>query len=172
MESTDYSIEIVWPKPTEGVRVEVVGFWAKESAVAPDEAAPRSRQLACVARNASGEIAGVSTAKAVVVPQLGFSCFNYRSFVGRRHRTIGLKSTDLARRLLFDSYHTLNTRYASGRDPEVLGLFIEVENRSAMRRRNELVWNDFGANVVYVGRSARGCHCRVWYFEGARLPGD
>lgn len=166
----DYSIEFVWPKPSEVVRNEVVGFWAKEGAVAPDEAEPRSRQLVCVARTTLGELAGVSTATAVAIPKLGFSCFNYRSFVGRFHRAKGLRSTDLGRRLLVESFRTLNESFIKGTDSKVLGLFLEVENLSAMRRRNELVWTDLGANVVYIGRSARGCHCRVWYFEGARLP--
>lgn len=166
-----YRIEPVWPNPTPEVRQAVVQFWAQEAAVAAGDAVTRSKQLVCVARDSNDEVAGVSTAYPQFVPQLGFPCFHYRSFVGRCHRASGLRSTDVVRRLLTDSYQHLNKEFLSGRDEAVLGLFLEVENRSAIRRRRELVWTDLGANVVFVGRNARGCHCRVWYFEGARLPG-
>ena len=144
-----YTIEPVWPSPAADLRQAVVLFWASESAVAAQDAESRSQQLVCVAKTSTGEVAGVSTAYPKLVPHLGFPCFFYRSFVGRGHRTSGLKSTDLVRRLLYDSYRHLNERFLEGSQSNVLGLFLEVENRMVMQRRRELVWTDFGANVVF-----------------------
>ncbi|MEM9657547.1 MAG: hypothetical protein AAF961_04215 [Planctomycetota bacterium] len=167
----DFRCDAVWPTPTEADRRAVVEFWQAEGAL-PDQqsAAQRSAQLLVVGRDSRERIAGVSTAVPHHVKQLGFRCFYYRTFVGRRSRARGLKSTQLFWAILAESYQRLNDRFRQGHDPEVLGLYAEIESRSIMRRRNDLVWNDGGMNAVYIGRTAQGRHQRVWYFDGARAP--
>jgi hypothetical protein len=105
-----------------------------------------------------------------LIPQLGFECFYYRTFVGRAARTRGLRSTKLFWKILLESHRLLNERFLRGCDSGVLGLYAEIENRSIMRSRSDLVWRDEGMNAVYIGRAQDGKHLRVWYFDGARIP--
>jgi hypothetical protein len=152
------------------VREEVVRFWLSEGALLDVlRARKRANELVTVARTRDGKVAAVSTARKVHVQQLGLRCFYYRMFVGCQHRIRGLLNTDLARRVLLRSYDVLNDRYRSGCDPDCAGLYMEVENESVKRRRNETVWTDCGANVVYIGKTRHGHHARVWYFEGSRI---
>jgi hypothetical protein len=153
------------------VRAAVVDFWLAEDAIPQRLAAEeRAHQLLVVARDSNGRVAGVSTAVRAFVPQLGFHCFFYRTFVGRANRTHGMRSTDLFWRILRESYRVLNHRFVEGHDPDVLGAYAEIENSSIMRVCSELVWQESGMNVVYIGRTLDGRHQRVWYFEGARVP--
>ena len=169
--TTGYRLQTVWPAPTVAVRDEVVNFWLAEGAL-PDRllAEARAPELLVVAQTPKGQVAGVSTAVRTFVPQLGFECFFYRTFVGQAHRTRGLRSTELVHKIGLHSFQCLNERFRQGYDPGVLGLYAEIENTSLMRVRNELVWQDSGMNAVYIGRTPDGRHIRVWYFDGARIP--
>jgi hypothetical protein len=168
--TTDYQLEAVWPTPSPAVREDVVNFWLAESAL-PDRpvAEERAPQLLVVARDFGGKVAGVSTAVPTFVPQLGFNCFFYRTFIGRAHRGHGLRSTGLLWNIALESYRFLNERFVEGCDPNVLGLYVEIESHSIMRNRNDLVWHDGGMNAVYIGRTPDGRHIRVWYFDGAQI---
>jgi hypothetical protein len=147
-----------------------VRFWLTEGALVDESrASKRAAELVIVARSTGRRVAAVSTARRVRVHQLGLNCFYYRMFVGRQHRTRGLLSTDLVRRLLLRSYEVLNDRYRDGHDADCVGLYMEVENTSVKRHRNETVWTDLGANVVYIGKTEHGHHARVWYFDGSRI---
>jgi len=165
-----YQLETVWPTPSEAVCDEIVNFWLTEGAL-PDRqsAADRARQLLVVARDESGNVAGVSTVFPTHVKRLGFACFYYRTFVGRGHRSIGLRSTRLWQQILLESYRALNERFRAGHDPEVLGIYMEIENPTVMRTLNEAIWNDRRMNVVFIGKTPAGHHVRPWYFEGARI---
>ena len=166
-----YHLERVWPSPTEASRDEVVQFWLAESAL-PDRTVARERahQLVLVARDSSHRIAGVSTGLPMYVDRLGFECLFYRMYVGRAHRTIGLHSTGLGWRILQESYRLLNERFRSGCDRNMRGIYMEIENPSVMKVRNDAIWQENGMNVVFIGRTPDGRHMRVWYFDGARIP--
>ncbi len=110
---------------------------------------------------------GVSTAVRLFVQQLGVECFYYRTFIAPVARVRGLRSTNLGWQVLHASYRVLNDRFQQGFDRQVLGLYAEIQNRSIMRHRREAVWQDDGMNFVFIGRTAEGNHCRVWYFEKA-----
>lgn len=168
---SEYRLQPVWPTPTAAVQQEVVRCWLTEGAL-PDRttAEARAPQLLVVARDPTGEIAGVSTAIRAFVPQLGFECFFYRTFVGRAHRVQGLQSRQLGKQILQHSHRLLNERFQQGIDPEVLGIYLEIENPVVMHVRNDAVWQDDGMNAVYVGRTSDGRHMRIWYFDGARVP--
>lgn len=167
----NYRLESVWPMPPDTTREDVVNFWLAQSAI-PDLAVAQERahQLLVVARDLSGHVAGVSTAIRMQVERLGFECFYYRTFVGRTHRTRGLRSTNLFWEIQLESYRILNERFIRGCDPGVLCLYAEIENPSIMRVRNEAVLRENGMNVVYIGRTQDGRHARIWYFDGARIP--
>jgi hypothetical protein len=170
-DAVGYHLEGVWPAPSDPVQSEVVGFWLAESALPSRPAAEqRAHQLLVVARDADRRVAGVSTAVRTNIPQLGFDCFYYRTFVGRAHRVKGLLSTGLFWQILRESYRLLNDRFHHGIDPGVLGLYAEIESDSIMRSRKDLVWHDHEMNAVYIGRTVGGKHIRVWYFEGAQVP--
>ena len=163
-----YQLARVWPEPAEEIRDEVVQFWLAAGALSDlATARERSRQLLVVARDAHGHVAGVSTAVRILVDQIGFECFYYRTFIAPGARIRGLRSTQLGWQILHESYRLPDERFLHGFDREVLGLYAEIENRSIMRHRNEAVWQDDGMNFVFIGRTESGHHKRVWYFRGA-----
>ncbi len=177
-DGTNYQLENVWPSPSDRVRAEAVDFWLAESAL-PDRcvAQQRAHQLLIVARDESGKVAGVSTAVPTFVPQLGFECFYYRTFIGQAHRAQGLRSRQLFWRIMRESYHVLNTRFRQGCDSHVLGCYGEIESSSIMRSQNKLVWQHNGMNAVYMGRTQDGRHtvrarwCADGRIECDKLPG-
>ena len=167
----EHHLEAVWPSPSLDVREEVIRFWLGEDALRDRESAERrAPELLIVARDSTGQVAGVTTAVRTHVRQLGFKCFYYRTFVGSQHRTRGLRSTKLFWKMLHESYRVLNERFQSGYDPGVLGLFAEIESQSIMRAQKAAVWSQDGMNAVFVGRTPEGKHLRVWYFDGAKVP--
>ena len=166
----EYSYKTVWPSPSEDVRAAVVDFWAKESALSKGQAVGRAGQLVVVCRNTDGMVAAVSTAVPDFARHLGLWCFYFRAFVGRAHRARGLRGSKLIHRLIRNSYDALNERFQQGIDPDVVGLYLDVENPSAQRHRNELIWTDLDANIVFVGMLPGGRHARVWYFDHAKVP--
>ena len=164
----NYSIEAVWPFPSSEIREQVARFWLSEGALLDEQRAKkRATELILVVHTNNQQVAAVSTARKVLVRQLDLKCFYYRMFVGRQHRTNGLLSTDLVRHVLARSYQVLNDRYQCGHDQDCAGLYMEVENESVKRHRNQTVWCDLGANVVYIGNTPQGDHARVWYFQGS-----
>lgn len=166
----EYTLETVWPIPPADVQAEVIAFWLKESALSEGKARERADQLLVICRDDDRKIAGVSTALPILVDSLGLRCYFFRAFIGRSHRVRGLRSTKLIHRLVRQSYAVLNDRYQRGFDSSVVGLYLEIENPSIQRRRDELVWSDDGANVVFIGLLPNGHHARVCYFDNARIP--
>lgn len=168
--NADYHIESVWPQATPEIQAQVVQFWQDQGAI-PNAAQARERasELLLVVHTPDKQIAAVSTARSVLVRQLGLPCYYYRMFVARDHRSHGLATTDIVRQVLFRSYQTLNARFVAGTDRDCVGLYMEIENPSVQRNRNETIWQDFGANAVYIGKTPAGHHARVWYFEGSRI---
>ncbi len=170
MTEVEYRIDPVWPSASEEIQQRVRQFWRTEGALTDEaRAKKRSQELIVVAWTHDQEVAAVSTARRVQVNQLGLGAFFYRMYVGRRHRTRGLRSTDLVRRILLSSYQILNERYRQGHHRDCAGLYMEIENPSVKRHRNETVWTDLGANVVFLGKTPRENHARIWYFDGSRV---
>ncbi len=165
-----YQFESVWQRADTTKRESVVLFLLNEAGLSETEAAKRSHQVVVVARDKNHDTAAICTAFPVHVESLGFRCFYYRSLVGKSHRSVGLRTHQLAKNLLLESYHFLNARFAAGHDPDVLGLYLEVENPKLKRIRNEAIWESDGVRAVFVGKTHLSeKHCRVCYFEGARI---
>jgi len=165
-----YELQVVWPDATAELRQKVAEFWQANKALppnAPIEAAlHRAKQLVVVAQHNDGKIAAVSTAVPTQIEQLGFPCFYYRTFVAPEHRQLWMLSLDI----LLTSYRALNQRFQEGHHPNVLGIFLELQNADLERHFKYAVWQLEGMNVVFIGKSASGLHRRVWYFDGALVP--
>lgn len=165
----DCELQTVWPDPPQSVQNEVIQFWLSEQAMTEGAANDRATQLLVVARNTTGELAGVSTATPTWVERLKLKCFYFRTFVGKSNRTRGLRANDLVKLILRQSFDVLNARHDEGIDGDVCGIYLEVQNASVLRHRREAVWTDLGANIVFIGGTPSGGHARVWYFDGARF---
>ena len=165
-----YTFETVWPNPAKNTRDEVVDFWLEERVLAQGKAEERAAQLLVVCRHIDGVVAAVSTAMPTFVERLGLRCFYFRAFVGPAHRVRGLRSSKVIHQLVRKSYDALNARFQQGIDVDCVGLYLEIENPNLQRHRNELIWTDDGASVVFVGISPGGHHARIWYFDKAKLP--
>ena len=164
-----YNLRVVWPDPPQATKDRVVDFWNANGALPANVAKAgqdRAKQLVIVAETDDGEIAAVSTAFAAVIPQLGFPCFHYRTFVADEHRKLWVLSLDLFQA----SYLVLNERFQNKQNPEVLGVYMELQNEGLNRQFKYAVWEVDGMNVVYIGKSQQGQHRRVWYFDGAKVP--
>ena len=166
---SQFTFETAWPNPPHDIRDEVVEFWGREGVLSHGQASERAAQLLIVCRRSTGAVAGVSTAMPTFVERLGLRCFYFRSYIGKPYRTQGLRRLRIIHQVIRRSYDVLNTRFQQGIDKEMVGLYMEIENRSVKRLRNELVWTDLGANIVFTGMSPNGHHTRVWYFDRARL---
>ncbi len=167
-----YHLEAVHPEPSTQLQSEAIAFWRENGALDDSEAAARrAKQLLVVARDAEGQLIGVSTCQPTMIDRLGFPCFYYRSFIGKQHRSHGLRGLKLAQKILTAAHKHLNNRFLEGCDPNVLGLYLQVESESIRRNRNDLIWTDDGMNCVYIGRNESGHHLRAYYFDGARMDG-
>lgn len=78
---------------------------------------------------------------------------------------------DSPKKILKAAHVHLNERFVAGHDPDILGLYLQIENALIRRNRNDLIWTDEGLNVVFIGRNQQGHHLRVSYFDGARMDG-
>ncbi|MFO1019785.1 MAG: hypothetical protein U0903_03700 [Planctomycetales bacterium] len=168
-----YELHAVWPEADSATQTDVIRFWENEGAIdSPQERRARAKELLVVARGVRNQIVAVSTAAPRFVKQLGFECFHYRTFTGTKNRGAGLRGSDVLTTLYRDSYRHLNSRFLQGHDPQVLGLYFEIENPALARYLNRLVWSEYGVDVIYLGISERGLHQRVSYFENSRIPGS
>jgi hypothetical protein len=157
-----------WPSPDAALREEVVAFWRAEGALTdPAQARERALELLLVARDESGRIVAVSTARRSHIELLGLDCYYLRMFVGRAARSL-----ELAGPLLHEAYLALHAHVRQGLAPGVAGVFLEIENRKFQKVIREAVWTWRGMSFVYLGRNPRGSHLRVCYFPGARLPDE
>ena len=67
-----FEITSVWKNITPELEAELVDFWIDNKAIADKkQAALRSKQVVCIAREDGGKIVGVSTAHPRVIPQIG-----------------------------------------------------------------------------------------------------
>lgn len=160
--SGEYSIDNVLEKKTQNLNNEIIEFWVSHGALSREQAQERVQQVFCVCRHKSGKMAGVSTVYPQFNHQLENSFYYYRSFVAPDHREISL-----ARNLLIFTYDYLNEAFVKGLNTRCIGMVVEVENEYLKNFHNEGIWP--GTGFVYVGKTSRGAHVRVWYFEGARI---
>lgn len=151
-----------WSELTETDAEAVIGFWRREGAL-PGGQDPRRRvgQVVMFARDADGEVAGVSTAVPQRPERLAQPVYYYRSFIAPAWR-----HTQLVYRLLRKSVRLLEDD-ARTHDWPCIGVLLELENRRFGEAGRMPVWPK--VDFVYVGQSPRGLECRVHWFRDARL---
>lgn len=140
----------------------VLAFWKSESAMPDALAQERLKQIVMHARDASGAVAGVSTAVAMMHPRLGQSMYYFRCFVGKQWR-----KTLLVGHLLKRTRNLLE-EYARANGYPCIGVILELESDRFKHVGWNPVWNSLGG-FVYIGKSQRNLDLRVSYFRGARL---
>jgi hypothetical protein len=140
----------------------VRAFWRREGALDSGPAIDkRLAQVVMYARAPSGELAGVSTAIAMLPPRFGQPMYYYRAFVGKTWRT-----TALVRELMNRS-NALLEAFARERGFPCIGVLLELENPGFYRALRKPVW--WNPRFYYAGISERGLEVRAYYFDGASL---
>lgn len=110
----------------------------------------------------SDEVIGMNTTYLAQIPALQLPLWVYRTFVAPTHR-----QSDIAFHLLHAGIEWHEARFVSGEDTSGMGMYMEVENPLLKKARNEACWPTTG--MTFIGTGAGGVHCRVRYFEGARI---
>jgi len=157
------TITQVWKKVTPELETELVKFWISNKAIASeDDAAKRTKQVVCIARDDSGAIVGASTAHPRIVPRLRQPMYYYRNFLAE-----SVRGQRLGREFLQQTKQALQEYNLALAKPLCLGLIIEIENKRLAAEHNEAQWKETG--FTFIGYSPKGLTLRVWYFEGVRL---
>ena len=142
---------------------QVIELWLAHKVLTEPQARQRSEELLFVAVDErKREIAGVCTTYLRDAPTLKMPLWHFRTFVAPDYR-----QNDVAFHLLHLAIDFHESKFNSGIDTSGRGLYMETENLIIQRHRNEAVWPS--SRMVFVGYNARGDHCRVRYFPGARI---
>lgn len=142
---------------------QVISLWLAHKVLTEPQARQRAEELLLVAVDEGNEaVAGVCTTYLRTPPALKMPLWHFRTFVGPEYR-----QKDVAFHLLHLALDYHESRFTSGADTSGRGLYMEIESPIIKRHRNEAVWPSSG--MVFVGYNARGDHCRVRWFPGARL---
>ena len=161
-EPPGFAFVTCWPALVAHDADAVRAFWRREGALDDGSAIDkRLAQVGMYARAPNGDVAGVSTAIAMLLPRFGPPMDYYRAFVGKAWRT-----TALVRELMNRSNDLLET-YARERGFPCIGVLLELENAGFYRALRKPVW--WNPRFYYVGKSERGLEVRAYYFDGARL---
>lgn len=163
----DYEIVDVRSALTPELSSEIIQFWLSEGALPLTQAQERVTQVLQLVRQRSedhrpGPIVGLCTGQVIWVQNLHQHFFNYRSFIGRQYRSLGV-----VKALCRSSFELLNQDYVSGRNREAVGVLLDIENPQLQQRR-AAVWTDV-CNFTFVGLSPKGNHIRIAYFDGAQI---
>ncbi len=162
MGRSGFEIVTGWPALTPHDAAAIGAFWRREGALDNDvEIGKRLAQVVLFARAPNGDVAGVSTAIALLQLRFGQPMYYYRAFVGKAWRT-----TALVRELMNRSNDALEA-YARERGFPCIGVLLELENAGFYRALRKPVW--WNPRFYYVGKSERGLEVRAYYFDGARL---
>ncbi len=140
----------------------VIEFWGREGAVETQAARERVAEVAFVVVEDEA-VAGLSTVFLKRSEQLRITMWHYRTFVAHDHRL-----SSIAYVLLIRTRDHLEQQFVSGSDTRAPGVIFELENEG-LKKRNEAVW-PYDSRYTFVGENAKGAHCRVYYFAGARVP--
>lgn len=158
-----FTIHNVWQQVDPLLAGEIATFWLEQKALADRRLAiERAQQVVFIARGEEGNIAGVSTAYKQLNPQIEHHFYYMRAFVHPDYR-----DGDIGRIFTRAIVALFELQYVSGADKEVIGVFMEIENRFFQHFRRDAILQEAG--FVYIGKNERGAHLRVRYFEGAQI---
>lgn len=143
---------------------QAIDLWLSERVLPEAEARRRATELLMVAvEEATDSVVGVCTTYLQTHPGLRMGLWYFRTFVAAAHR-----ENDIGFHLLLAARDFHEAQFCSGADSSGQGLYMEIENPIIQRYRNEAVWPT--TRMSFIGFNARGDHCRVCYFPGARIP--
>lgn len=141
----------------------VIELWTTQKVLTRPQARNRAEELLFVAADErNGDIAGVCTTYLRTPPALKMPLWHFRTFVTPEYR-----QNDVAYHLLHLAIAYHESQFVDGTNTSGRGLYMEIENPIIQQHRNEAVWPSSG--MVFTGFNARGDHCRVRYFPGARM---
>ena len=158
----DVSFEHVFDQISEPLADELILTWKKFGMLPEKEdGSKRASQAVVIARNAAGEIIGISTAFPAFIDQLKVTMFAFRCMVAPTNRVPGLltKLTVETRKQL-EKAHQENY-------PACKGIITEIYNDKLSEKRREAVFSASG--FVFIGYSKNGYQIRVYYFKGAKI---
>ncbi|MBS0555797.1 MAG: hypothetical protein JSR27_00130 [Proteobacteria bacterium] len=163
MTTSSFTFVEHWQKDCPDDAEAVLAFWKRENAI-NDEASAKKRlgEIVLHARDASGAVAGVSTAVPITLPRLGQPTYYFRCFVGKDWRT-----SRLVLGMLRKAGEVLEAFAREHRFP-CIGIVLELENSRFGQTLQQAIWPR-GIEYVYIGKSQRGLDLRVKYFRGAKL---
>ncbi|CAH0991322.1 hypothetical protein SIN8267_01425 [Sinobacterium norvegicum] len=146
---------------TEQQQQQVLAMWQQGRALPSTvDAQQRLKQVAQLAYDGQGELAGIYTSYPQVNSQLGKSFYHIRSFVRPEHR-LSYLSLKMFHKLLA----SLEQDFVTGKDQSCIGMIAEVENPGLKSHLNQAVWKP--APFVYIGDNAQQQKVYVYYFPGA-----
>lgn len=158
-----YRIINVWISKPPALKQEIIDFWMKEKALPTLEAAKkRVEEVALIAREESGNIIAISTVYEKFNKQLENFFYYYRSYVAPQAR-----KSKLAASMIVETRDFLEANFIKKVKTRPIGMMVEVENKALQTYKNEAVWPL--SKMVYIGRSEKGNHVRVYYFQDARI---
>lgn len=147
----------------QSLKQRAIDRWLTDGVMPAAEATRRAEELLLVATHgAEDDVAGMATTYLGRGGRLDLPLWHMRAYVApefRRH--------EIAFRMLMEAMEYHRGEFAAGRDTRGLGVYMEIENPYIKQHRNQALWPLSG--LTFIGVNARGDHCRVAYFEGARL---
>ncbi len=160
-----FRIENVRQPPKAQRQEQAVAMWLREGVLPEAEARRRAAELLMVAVDEHDPaLVGVCTTYLQMHAGLRLPLWYFRVFVAPDHR-----GRDIGFHLLHAARDFHEQQFTSGSDVSGCGLYMEIENPIIQKYRNEAVWPS--SRMTFIGYNARGDHCRVYYFPGARLAG-
>jgi len=157
-------IETVWRKSLPQMREEIIKFWDENKLLPPGVSAEeRAREVVLVARNESGNIAGISSAMHIQFKQLNDNYFfAYRSVLLPQYRVPGL-----AQKMILETRDILENYASTMTENKCIGMVTFVENKGVIEKVNYGVWP--ASKMVYIGNDKQGRQIRLYYFKGAMI---
>lgn len=142
----------------------VIDLWAREEAMADEEARRRIDEVVAISTRGDGELVAVATAYLQHNAQLRMHLWHSREFVAAEHR-----SSRVGWSLALVARDHLQQRFVGGHDTRAAGILFEVENALLKQHMDYGYWG--ATDFTFIGENERGDHVRVHYFPGALAPG-
>lgn len=142
---------------------QVIALWLEHKVLNEEQARKRAEELLfVVVEEETDRLVGICTTYLATPSSLKVPLWYFRTFVVPEFR-----QNNIAFHLLHLAFDFHETQFTAGNDARGRGLYMEIENPVIQRHRNEAIWPS--SQMVFVGYNARGDHCRVRYFPGARV---
>ncbi len=151
-----YALRFVHGEVNESTAKEIINLWSLNQALLNEEEAKRRiSEVACIARNASGEVVAVNSIYLREVPNAGGQFYFYRQFTRPQDRCIALSLSMLRQTLAFLKSRELEQPPSP---QSVQGVILIAENAKLSRKGMHRLLQRSG--LTLVARESRGLN--VW----------